>query len=557
MNNLVSGKIEENGVGKLSHITHRALEKICELGISHIWYTGILEHATMTDYSEYDIKKDPPEIVKGRAGSPYAVKDFYDVCPDLAENVEQRIIEFEDLIQRTHQNKLKAIIDFIPNHVARVYYSDKKPENESDLGERDDISMTFHPQNDFYYLPEEELKLPEKVIPLSQEEISKNSTRRYTEKPARVSGNDCLRMNPSKDDWYDTVKLNYGVNYFDNQKTYFSPIPPLWWKMKNILLYWINKGVDGFRCDMVEMVPLSFWKWIIPQIKIASPNVIFIGESYQPDKYMPYIKEANFDYLYDKVILYDTLKSIITRRHSANELASCWQRTENISENMLGFLENHDEHRIASTFFVRDPKKAFPAMIIASTLTKGSIMIYFGQEIGEKGKQPLGFSGKDGKTSIFDYGSMKQFRKWVNGGKFNQNLLSSKQKKIRRFYQKLFYIVQNHSAIYEGNLYDLQYFNITNPYYPDNNVYTYFKYTKSDVILVTVNFSSIKCFFQVRIPEQIFHFIPNLLALDNEWQAVDLMSQNIYQLEASDIIERGIPITLKKYGFLVLNISLD
>ena len=78
-----NGTKAENGVGKFSDFTPLALRKIKELGITHVWYTGVIEHATKTDYSTYGIRKDHAAVVKGNAGSPYAIKDYYDIDPAL------------------------------------------------------------------------------------------------------------------------------------------------------------------------------------------------------------------------------------------------------------------------------------------------------------------------------------------------------------------------------------------------------------------------------------------------------------------------------------------
>src|ERR1700749_4967226 len=121
------------------------------MGFTHVWFTGVIEHATMTDYSQYGIKADDPDIVKGRAGSPYAIKDYYDVDPDLAVDVKNRMAEYQALIDRTHANHLKVIMDLVPNHVARTYGSDAKPAGVRDFGQDDDQSQAFSAKNDFYY----------------------------------------------------------------------------------------------------------------------------------------------------------------------------------------------------------------------------------------------------------------------------------------------------------------------------------------------------------------------------------------------------------------------
>lgn len=306
--NAFYGSKEENGVGKFEDITTTALSEIKELGVSHVWYTGVLEHATMTDYTAYGIALDDGDAVKGRAGSPYAIKDYYDVDPDLAVRVDQRIEEFEALVNRTHAVDLKVIIDFVPNHVARRYHSDKKPAGVRDFGDADDVDKSFSTSNDFYYIPGQPL-----VVPV-QENLSfpqfKGDIRdgKFDESPAKATGNNVFSANPSDQDWFETVKLNYGVDYEDGDKMYFEPIPPVWEKTKEILVYWARKGVDGFRCDMAEMVPVEFWNWVIPQVKREFPDVVFIAEAYNPMVYEEYLTLGKFDYLYDKVGLYDALK---------------------------------------------------------------------------------------------------------------------------------------------------------------------------------------------------------------------------------------------------------
>jgi len=221
------GTIEENGCGKFNSFTVNALSEIKSLGVTHIWYTGVIEHASQTDYSSFGIANDHPAIVKGIAGSPYAIKDYYDVDPDLAENVENRMAEFEDLVTRTHKAKLKVIIDFVPNHVARQYHSTAKPKDVVDLGEKDHCNWAFSPLNNFYYLPNEAFSPLFNVLG-------------YKEFPAKVTGNDHFTAHPSQNDWYETVKLNYGVNYVEGHQKQFNPIPDTWFKMRDILLFWAS-----------------------------------------------------------------------------------------------------------------------------------------------------------------------------------------------------------------------------------------------------------------------------------------------------------------------------
>lgn len=337
-----NGTIEQNGSGKMNDITATVLRKIKDLGVTHVWYTGVIEHSNQTDYSRYGIRRDNPHVVKGKAGSPYAIKDYYDVDPDIAVDVNHRIDEFEALVDRTHDNGMGVIIDFVPNHVSRQYLSDAKPRGVEDFGVGDDRNRFFERNNNFYYIPHQ-LFAPA-GIDLGEGKDS------YIEFPAKASGNDCFTAFPTTNDWYETVKLNYGVDYGDGSH-HFYPIPKTWFQMRDILLYWAGKGVDGFRCDMVHMVPIEFWQWAVPNVKEHFPHIIFIAEIYDVALYRDFIKYGQFDYLYDKVNLYDTLRGIQCHNVSAAQLTHCWQTVDGIGDNMLNFLENHDEQRFGSKYY--------------------------------------------------------------------------------------------------------------------------------------------------------------------------------------------------------------
>jgi len=454
------GTIEENGVGKFNDINEVALKGIKELGVTHIWYTGAIEHALLTDYSKDGIPLDDADVVKGRAGSPYAIKDYYDVNPDLAVDVKNRMKEFEQLIDRTHAQELKVIIDFVPNHVARGYKSDAKPQGIQDLGEGDDLSVSFKPSNNFYYLPGQSFQPPAGYISLGPNSFP-TKDKKFEENPAKVTGNDQFTASPGINEWFETVKLNYGVDIQNGRKLFFDPIPSTWIKMKDILIFWANKRVDGFRCDMAEMVPAEFWNWAIPQVKAVNPEIFFIAEIYNPAQYRNYIDQGKFDYLYDKVQLYDTLRLLINKRSSTVDIHSIQQSLKGINRNMLHFLENHDEQRIASSFFADDAWKAVPAMVISATIDQGPVMIYFGQEVGEPGAGNSGFSSEDGRTTIFDYWGVPEHQKWVNGGKFDGGQLSGVQLPLRQFYGDILTFASNSKAITQGDYYDLTNFNLS------------------------------------------------------------------------------------------------
>lgn len=481
--NKFNGTLEENGTAKFKDINKNALKSLKELGISHVWYTGVIEHATMSDFSKFGIKKDHPQVVKGIAGSPYAIKDYYDVNPYLAENVENRMVEFEDLVKRTHELDLKVIIDFVPNHVSREYNSDVKPKGITDFGEKDDRSKHFDAHNNFYYLPNQAFEIPEGVNPPV---VFKE---KYSEFPAKATGNDVFSANPSINDWFETLKLNYGVDYLNGRKTHFDPIPDTWLKMKDILAYWSSKGVDGFRCDMAEMVPVEFWGWVIPEIKAINPKVIFIAEIYNPNEYGNYLFKGKFDYLYDKVGLYDALRRLIEGHGNANDITTVWQKESgNFSNRMLRFLENHDEQRIASEEFGKNPESALAAMMLSATLHTGPIMVYYGQELGVKPSQAEGFQGNDGRTTIFDYWGVTQLQNWINKGKFDTKKLSKDQKNLREFYGNTLIFAQENPAISDGEFHDLQYLNFDSEGYESSKVYSYLRYTNEQILLFIYNF---------------------------------------------------------------------
>ena len=485
------GTLAENGVGKFNDITDAALQSIKQLGVSHVWYTGVIEHATMTDYTQAGIPADDADVVKGRAGSPYAIKDYYDVDPDLAVRVPDRMREFEALVQRTHANGLKVLIDFIPNHVARAYHSDARPAGVADLGEHDDKTRAFLPANNFYYLPGQAFVVPAGYNPLGPL-TGPHEDGRFAEMPAKATGNDVFLAAPSVDDWFETIKLNYGVDYENHRERHFTPLPATWLQMRDILLFWAGKGVDGFRCDMAEMVPVEFWAWVIPEVKKVHPGILFIGEAYNPKEYGRYFTEGQFDYLYDKVGLYDGLRRLMTNAPNATtaDITYAWrEESRGFSARMLRFLENHDEQRIASPEFAGNPRAAIPAMVVSATLGTGPVMVYFGQEVGEPGRGAAGFSTDDGRTTLFDYWGVPEHQKWMNGGKFDGGRLSESQRQLRDFYRRLLNLTAGSEAIRRGAFYELQDANNDHPGYDRRVVYSYLRYTDQQKLLIVANFS--------------------------------------------------------------------
>ncbi len=487
-----NGSLTENGCGKMNDFTPTVLKNIRAMGVSHIWFTGVIRHATQTDYSAYGIPTQHPEVVKGRAGSPYAIADYYDIDPDLAEDVPNRMKEFEALVERVHQAGMKVIIDFVPNHVAREYKSICKPEGVKDLGEEDDTSMHFSTKNNFYYCWGQSLDLSS----ISHSTLhTPHST--YSENPARATGNDQFSNQPSANDWYETVKLNYGIDYCDagGRSEHFSPIPNTWGKMTDILLFWAGKGIDGFRCDMAEMVPAAFWTWATDKVKYQYPEMLFIGEVYDPNQYRTYIG-AGFDYLYDKVGMYDCIRDVICGRRSTTDITSQWQATDDIRDHMLYFLENHDEQRIASDFFAGKAEKGIPGLIVSVLLQQNPFMLYAGQEYGERGMDEEGFSGKDGRTTIFDYWCVDTLTR------AEQRKLTKEEKALKAMYDKVLNIARSEKSVAEGASFDLMY---VNQQY--QRQYAFLRKSDTEVLLVVANFEEQSADMDVMIPAHAFDYL--------------------------------------------------
>lgn len=496
--NKYNGDLSENGCGKFSHFTNKALSEIKNMGFTHIWYTGILAHASKTDYTQYGIPEQHPEIIKGKAGSPYAIRDYYDVDPDLAEKVENRMREFENMVARTHKNGMDVIIDFVPNHLARDYKSVMKPHDVSDFGANDDSSQRFSPQNNFYYITSKALDLS--LIPLN------NEVKGYTEEPAKATGNDFFTHQPSKYDWYETVKLNYGVDYENGYKPHFAPIPDTWHKMKDILMFWAEKKVDAFRCDMAEMVPLEFWKWVIPAVKNKFPAILFIAEIYNKEAYRNFLSVSAFDYLYDKVGLYDVVRDVACGYRPSSDITFTLNEVGDIQPQMLNFLENHDEQRLASDYFLGDAKKGVAAMILTACINTNPIMVYCGQEMGEKGMDAEGYSGKDGRTTIFDYWSVDTIARWNNGGKWNSAKLTADEVKLRNTYSSLLQLCNKEKALSNGRFYDLMSANYDNPEFNSTKKYAFLRGHGKSLLLVIVNFNDRESVVKVNIPVEAYSF---------------------------------------------------
>lgn len=545
------GTIKENGVGKFNDFTNKALSEIKKLGVTHIWYTGVPHHAVINDYTKYGISNDDPDVVKGRAGSPYAVKDYYNVNPDLAVDPAKRLQEFDSLIKRTHKNGLKLIIDIVPNHIARNYKGLSNPKGVKDFGADDNTSVEYARDNNFYYIPGQAFQVPtdDNYKPLNGE---KNPLidGKFNENPAKWTGNGSRLAKPDINDWYETVKVNYGIRpdgskdfaelpkdfenktYKDHYKFWLDKnVPSSWKKFKDIALYWIDRGVDGFRYDMAEMVPYEFWSYLNSSIKVKNPNAFLLAEVYNPNEYRNYIKLGKMDYLYDKVETYDHLKAVIQGKALPDALTDISNRLSDIEHHMLHFLDNHDEQRLASPEFAGTPEKGKPLMVVSATISSSPTMIYFGQEVGEPGAEDAGF-GKPSRTSIFDYIGVPHHQRWMNEGKFDGGKLSNSEKELRDFYKRLLNFTIKSEALM-GKFVDLQKVNREQTDNYDPGIYSFARSSKNEKLIIVANFSWVTTSsFDLKIPSDV---IRQLELTDGEYKLKDeLYNSQIVKLQVSN-----------------------
>jgi glycosidase len=467
--------------------------------------------------------------------------------------------EFEETLNRIHEKGMKVIMDFIPNHLAREYKSLCKPYDVEEFGEHDNKNVSFAKDNNFYYCPNQEFVIPsQQTTDNSATQQLSNSATQYQESPAKASGNDVFSPCPSVNDWYDAVKLNYGVDYQNNHTKYFDTIPNTWYKMLNIMQYWCEKGVDGFRVDMAEMVPVEFWYWAIHELR-ESHDAIMIAEIYQPHLYKEYVN-ASFDYLYDKVGLYNTLENIYRYGQRADTITGVWNSLQGLGDVMLRFMENHDEVRLASKHFVGDAFKALPAVAMSALMNRGPFMVYNGQESGEDAEGAVGFSGDDGRTSIFDYAVMPRHQKWMADGKFDGSDFTDEQRKLYDFYKKLLNFRLTSDAINKGAFYDLMW---VNPWYSNFDpqyVYVFLRYYNQDRLLIVINFNQNESrYCEVKIAEDAVEYMRLQYLRNSEAQklrnlAIDAFTGEKIEYNIDEVSTRGIAMTLEPCGIKILKL---
>lgn len=551
-----------NGVGKFNDFNDAALQALRELGVSHLWLTGVPHHALIADYSAIGISADDPDVVKGRAGSPYAVKDYYSVNPDLAVDPAKRMDEFKALLQRAHRHGLQVLIDIVPNHVARHYRSTGKPAGVQDFGALDDTTVEYARDNNFYYVPGQPFQVPDS--PAGYQPLGGAphplADGRFTEIPAKWTGNGARKAKPDFNDWFETVKINYGVRpdgsydfarlpkgfataSYQQHLAFWQQqdVPDSWQKFRDITQFWLDIGVDGFRYDMAEMVPVEFWSYLNSQIKARRPDALLLAEVYQPALYQDYLQLGKMDFLYDKVGFYDSLRLVMQGKAPATDLMKRRAETASFSQHMLKFLENHDEQRLAHPAFAGHAQLGIPAMTVASLIDDAPVMLYFGQEVGEQALLDSGF-GDPSRTSIFDYTQVPAHARWVNHGRYDGGQLSAGEQQLRQVYQRLLQFVQRETTAKLAFV-DLHQLNLTTPGYSEQQ----FSFARSNGqyhYLVVANFANQPRSFKLALPPAL-----QQPAAQYAWQ--DWFTGQRFHQSA----DNKLPVQLPAYGVLLLRVQ--
>ena len=539
------GTIEENGVGKFNDFTDEALKGIKEFGTTYIWYTGVPHHAVIRDYTAFGISNDDPDVVKGRAGSPYAVKDYYNVNPDLAADPAKRLEEFKALVERTHHHGMKVMIDIVPNHVARDYRSISRPEGVRDFGADDDKSETYQRDNNFYYITGESFRVPDGVVPLNGESHPL-ADGIFEETPAKWTGNGSRLVQPDANDWYETVKINYGVRPdgkhdfrdlpaslrgtdYQKHARYWAgkDVPDSWVKFRDIALYWLDFGVDGFRFDMAEMVPVEFWSYLNSSIKMKHPAAFCLAEVYNRDLYRDYIQLGLMDGLYDKVDFYDTMKRIMQGNAPASDLLPIIETLDDIDPWMVHFLENHDEQRIACPDFAGDAAMGKPAMTVSTLIGRGPTLLYFAQALGEPAERAAGF-GKASRTTIYDYWGLETLKRWANSGAYDGGQLTDAEKTLRTHYTTLLSFSAEHSAL-TGSYMDLHKHNLAKTENYNEKLISFARWSADSRIVVLASFDR-------KNTTQIQLQIPAELIREWQLQSGTYRLENLFNKQLSNLI---------------------
>ena len=168
-------------------------------------------------------------------------------------------------------------------------------------------------------------------------------------------------------DWYDIAELNYGKR-------------EVWDAMADQMRFWMEKGVDGFRCDMACEVPLEFWQETIAALREDYPGMYMLAEGEEPKLHS--LSGFNSSYAWE---LHHMLNAIARGEKNIPELLEYIQKDAErhpADAFRLMFTSNHDENSWAGTEFERMGDAAKLMAVLTFTLPSGQPLIYTGQEMG-------------------------------------------------------------------------------------------------------------------------------------------------------------------------------
>ena len=416
------------GKGHFSDWTGKAFSYLKALGVDYLWLTGVPRHESGTPFT------------KGCPGSPYAIIDWYDVNPYLADNEDKRMHEFELLIKRAHLAGIKIMIDYIPNHVGRSYAGDLPCFDHCD------------------------------------------------------------------GDWTDTRKVNWND-------------PSTVDKMVDILCFWANKGIDGFRCDMVELVSAEALGEVVRRTRSAFPGLVFVAETYIKENYRRYLSTSSIDILYDKSGSYDILRAISNGNCSATALTSNWQWQAEIQGAMLNFLENHDEQRLASRFWNNGRRYPWAELAFSVLFNEASFMLYYGQEWMDDAAET-----DNGRTSIYDFTSPSGVRRAAHFARTGKaiKLNDAADTDSLDCYRRYLELMQTAASplMRQGSNWDLCYLQNDCKWNRDN-MFAFARYDGHGAAVVICNFSDSDTELSVRLPEELLKYTGGMRSINMEARAED------------------------------------
>lgn len=296
-------------------------------------------------------------------------------------------------------------------------------------------------------------------------------------------------------DWTDVADLNY-----ENRE--------LRKYMVEMMKYWVREfDIDGYRCDVAELVPIDFWNEARKELEKIKP-VLMLAEGSLPEQHL----EA-FDLTYSWNV-YDALARIIRKGHLPSVL-------DNVLESerykfpkgslRLRFNENHDKPRAVKFF---GEEGALLSALIVSTIP-GVPLIYNGQEYGDTTE-----------LSLFEKVTM------------SRDTTSEKGKKFYAFYKKLFNFRKNSVALKRGEMIKAKTLN-------DDKIYAFWRKFKDETVLVIANLSTWGVTTKLQVDDVLRKKIKN-----GKVKFYDVFEEKTFEIKVDEFIN----FKLEPFGFKLINL---